>query len=53
MLAEFAIGANRMQLSTQTRLKFGETVVLAQAMPDDEAGSSRVRLVIVRADPAG
>ncbi len=53
VLAEFAIGANRMQLSTQTRLKFGETVVLAQAMPDDEAGSSRVRLVIVRADPAG
>lgn len=53
VLAEFAVGANRMQLSTQTRLKFGETVVLAQAMPDDEGGSSRVRLVIVRADPAG
>lgn len=53
VLAEFNIGANRMQLDTQTRLKFGETVVLAQAMPDDEGGSSRVRLVIVRADPAG
>lgn len=53
VLAEISIGANRMQLNTQTRLKFGETVVLAQAMPDDEGGSNRVRLVIVRADPAG
>ena len=42
-----------MTVQTQTRLKFGETVVLAQAMPNDEGGASRVRLVIVRADPAG
>lgn len=53
VLAELNIGANRMQLNTQTRLEFGETVVLAQAMPEDEGGASRVRLVIVRADPAG
>ncbi len=51
VLAGFNIGANRMQLETQTLLKFGETVVLAQATPQDE-GASRVRLVIVRADPA-
>jgi hypothetical protein len=51
VLADLNIGAKDMQLSTQTRLKFGETVVLAQAMPEDEGGS-RVRLVIVRADPA-
>jgi hypothetical protein len=51
VLAGFNIGANRMQLETQTLLKFGETVVLAQATPQDEGGS-RVRLVIVRADPA-
>lgn len=43
---------NRTQVRTQTRLKFGETVLLAQAMPS-EAGRSRVRLIIVRADPAG
>ncbi|MBK9656221.1 MAG: hypothetical protein IPO66_12445 [Rhodanobacteraceae bacterium] len=51
VLAEFNIGANHMQLNTETRLKFGETVVLAQAMPEEE-GASRVRLVIVRADLA-
>lgn len=51
--ADISVGAEAMQVHTQTRLKFGETVVLAQAMPDDEAGASRVRLVIVRADPAG
>jgi hypothetical protein len=51
VLAGLSIGANRMQLETRTRLKFGETVVLAQAMPNDDGGS-RVRLVIVRADPA-
>lgn len=50
--AYLSVGADRMQLQTQTRLTFGETVVLAQAMPQD-AGGSRVRLVIVRADPAG
>lgn len=50
--AYISVGAGPMQLQTQTRLKFGETVVLAQAMPQD-AGGSRVRLVIVRADPAG
>ncbi len=49
---EVVVGAGLTQLQTQTRLKFGETVVLAQAMPED-AGGSRVRLVIVRADPAG
>ena len=51
MLAEFNIGANHMQLNTETRLKFGETVVLAQAMPEEE-GATRDRLVIVRADLA-
>ncbi len=51
VLAELDIRANRMGLNTKSRLKFGETVVLAQAMPED-AGGSRVRLVIVRADPA-
>lgn len=50
--ADIEAEAGRMHLRTQTRLKFGETVVLAQAMPED-AGGSRVRLVIVRADPAG
>lgn len=50
--ANIEVVAGRLQLATQTRLKFGETVVLAQAMPED-AGGSRVRLVIVRADPAG
>lgn len=51
--ANMTVMAGHMTVQTQTRLKFGETVVLAQAMPDDEAGTSRVRLVIVRADPAG
>ncbi len=50
--ANIEVVAGRLQLATQTRLNFGETVVLAQAMPED-AGGSRVRLVIVRADPAG
>lgn len=50
--ANIEVVAGRLQFVTQTRLKFGETVVLAQAMPAD-AGGSRVRLVIVRADPAG
>lgn len=49
--AEISIDARSLELRTQTRLKFGETVVLAQAMPEDEGGA-RVRLVIVRADPA-
>jgi len=49
--AEIRIGADRMQVFTQTRLKFGETVVLAQAMPEG-AGGGRIRLVIVRADLA-
>ena len=50
--ANIEVLAGRLHLVTQTRLKFGETVVLAQAMPED-AGGSRIRLVIVRADPAG
>lgn len=50
--ANIEVVAGRLQFVTQTRLTFGETVVLAQAMPED-AGGSRVRLVIVRADPAG
>lgn len=50
--ADISVSAERMQMRTQTRLTFGETVVLAQAMPED-AGGSRIRLVIVRADPAG
>lgn len=49
--AEIRMNAGRMEVSTQTRLKFGETVVLAQAMPEGEGGS-KIRLVIVRADPA-
>lgn len=53
VLADIDVAAEHMQVRSQTRLKFGETVVLAQAMPDDESGTSRVRLVIVRADPAG
>jgi hypothetical protein len=56
VVAEFGIRANRMGLNTQTFLKFGETMVLAQGMPQQampqEEGGSRVRLVIVRADPA-
>lgn len=51
--ANITVMAGPMTVQTQTRLKFGETVVLAQAMPNDEGGASRVRLVIVRADPAG
>lgn len=50
--AKIGVRSGSMGIDTQTRLKFGETVVLAQAMPEDEGGS-RVRLVIVRADPAG
>lgn len=50
--ADIQLMAGRMAVDTQTRLKFGETVVLAQAMPEEEGGS-RIRLVIVRADPAG
>lgn len=50
--ANLTLMAGRLTVQTQTRLKFGETVVLAQAMPEEE-GTSRVRLVIVRADPAG
>ncbi len=50
--ADISVAAETMQLRTQTRLKFGETVVLAQAMPE-ATGGSRIRLVIVRADPAG
>lgn len=50
--AYLTLRSGPMSVETQTRLKFGETVVLAQAMPEDN-GESRVRLVIVRADPAG
>ncbi len=49
--AEISVRSGEMGIETRTLLKFGETVVLAQAMPED-AGGSRVRLVIVRADPA-
>jgi hypothetical protein len=49
--ADIRLMAGSMAVETRTRLRFGETVVLAQAMPED-AGGSRVRLVIVRADPA-
>lgn len=49
--AEISVRAGQMGTETRTLLKFGETVVLAQAMPEDEGGS-RIRLVIVRADPA-
>lgn len=49
--AYLTLRSGPMTVESQTRLKFGETVVLAQAMPEDE-GVSRIRLVIVRADPA-
>lgn len=50
--ADLSISVGRMVVKTQTNLKFGETVVLAQATPEHE-NRSRVRLIVVRADPAG
>lgn len=49
--AELNIVAGRMAANTETRLKFGEIVALAQATPEDD-GQSRVRLILIRVDPA-
>lgn len=49
--ADLRVNSDRMALGTQTRLKFGETVVLAQATPSED-GRDRVRLMLIRADLA-
>jgi len=45
------LSAGAMAIDTDTELRFGQVVVLAQATPEDD-GRARVRLMIVRADPA-
>lgn len=49
---DVAMKAGAMHLRAQTRLKLGQTIVLAQAAPK-ESDAARIRLVIVRAEAAG
>ncbi|MGE4073673.1 MAG: hypothetical protein AB7E72_21075 [Lysobacterales bacterium] len=50
--AYLVIDSGEMNVITQTRLKYGEAVVQAQATPTEDE-RTRVRLTIVRADLAG
>lgn len=49
---QISVRAGDMQVTSRTRLRYGEVVVLAQGSPREAAGSV-VRLVLIRADRAG